>query len=343
MAVKMKFIYQLALLSLLLFGLSGCANFYLAVPVKTVLGYQTGSLPSSTKLFLVASSAASANFAQEIIDQKDVWIQLGIKEAEIACYYNIPGQAVFERDQNQFIEIGPKLSRCYQANIELLKTHLQQIAKVSPPYVYLYMTAHGNPPISQVPEKHRLTGFTKKARSEILKKNFEFLEQFNLTVDSYYEKANTPENNIPWQFRVGGCDFREPDCTSNYLLSPSSLKNMLQSLNKIPKFIVLQGCFSGGFIEDSRPNAQERTLSTLPKVTVITASRFDRASFGCNPGSRTTYFGQAFNETLQEQKTTTSPLSLNWKETFSTIKQKIVALESPQKFTPSEPQLFTSQ
>src|SRR5690606_29150835 len=75
------------------------------------------------------------------------------------------------------------------------------------------------------------------------------------------------------------------------------------ALNEFPagvrKIVILQGCHSGGFVlsPDAAP-APHETLVTVQAVTVLTAARADRTSFGCAGGDRTTFYGGALQRVL---------------------------------------------
>ena len=73
-----------------------------------------------------------------------------------------------------------------------------------------------------------------------------------------------------------------------------------------------------------------------PTTLVMTASRADRASFGCENENDWTFFGNAlFNNGL---RTTTSLL-----DAFSAAKELIAGWEAKEKFKPSEPQIYVGE
>jgi hypothetical protein len=116
---------------------------------------------------------------------------------------------------------------------------------------------------------------------------------------------------------------------------------MLSSFDAVPKFVVLQACHSGGFLEQPATDGAEKRLTQLPLVTVLTAARYDRSSFGCEPGGWTTFYGGTFNEELQ--KVAASPATIDWKQLAETVAKRVAALEKKQRVSPpSLPQFFTS-
>jgi hypothetical protein len=67
-------------------------------------------------------------------------------------------------------------------------------------------------------------------------------------------------------------------------ISPQDLRQALDDAGIRNRVIVLSACYSGGFIAPLK----------TPDSLIITASRADRASFGCGHTANATYFGQAW-------------------------------------------------
>lgn len=88
------------------------------------------------------------------------------------------------------------------------------------------------------------------------------------------------------------------------------------------KVIVVNACYSGGFIPPVRGN------DTL----VMTAARSDRSSFGCGTESDITYFGHAW---LVDALNHTD----NFVDAFHQASHEIADWEKQGKLTPSEPQI----
>ncbi len=106
-------------------------------------------------------------------------------------------------------------------------------------------------------------------------------------------------------------------------LTPIALHRMLQEAGIKWKVVVVSACYSGGYVEPLKD----------PYTLVITSSRADRTSFGCDNASEFTYFGQAyFQEAL---KKTTS-----FVEAFELARAAIAERERAEGLTPSEPQIF---
>ena len=88
------------------------------------------------------------------------------------------------------------------------------------------------------------------------------------------------------------------------------------------KVVVVNACYSGGFVPDLRG----------PGTLVLTAARSDRSSFGCGSDSDITYFGKAW---LVDALNKTD----NFVDAFQFAKNDIAGWEKEQKLTPSEPQI----
>jgi len=97
----------------------------------------------------------------------------------------------------------------------------------------------------------------------------------------------------------------------HYYIRPTELRD---ALNKLPastsKTVVLQGCHAGGFIDAKQPTYRSRTLRTVPSISILAASRFDRTSFGCGATDDSTYYGSAFLSALREQNVRVPELDL---------------------------------
>lgn len=88
------------------------------------------------------------------------------------------------------------------------------------------------------------------------------------------------------------------------------------------KVVVVNACYSGGFVPDLRG----------PGTLVLTAARGDRSSFGCGSDSDITYFGKAW---LVDGLNKTD----DFVDAFQLAKNDISGWEKDQKLTPSEPQI----
>jgi hypothetical protein len=106
-------------------------------------------------------------------------------------------------------------------------------------------------------------------------------------------------------------------------LTPIALHRMLQEAGIKWKVVVVSACYSGGYMEPLKD----------PYTMVITSSRADRTSFGCDNASEFTYFGQAyFQEALKK--------STSFVEAFEFARTAIAERERAGGLTPSEPQIY---
>lgn len=105
-------------------------------------------------------------------------------------------------------------------------------------------------------------------------------------------------------------------------IDPVWLRGALDASGIRWRVIVVSSCYSGSFIQ---------ALSS-PTTVIITASRADRASFGCSNDANMTYFGRAFfAESMREQSTLSGA--------FSQARRRVGEREALMGFEPSEPQM----
>lgn len=105
-------------------------------------------------------------------------------------------------------------------------------------------------------------------------------------------------------------------------LTPRLLRASLSELGDVWRVIIISACFSGGFIEELRD----------PRALIITSARADRSSFGCGHNGEFTYFGEEFlGRSLREED--------SFIAAFDGARERIIARETAEKRTPSEPQI----
>lgn len=227
--------------------------------------------PTNARVFLVAATADSAAFAQEVLDQVDYWKAAGLADDQIACYWSLPNFPQYLRDKKQFRSIGPLLERCYNADINLIEDHWKQAAAQHPEWMYLYVSSHG---IGDA-QAQAAAQTVKAVLKEETTKQCDAMAQAQLFFDP-----------LPPQLE----DLRFSEifaraCIGGFTQPPGLNRDRMQKLlketsGKTSKTIVLQGCHSGAVVPEKLP------LATV----VLAAARPDRSSFGCNPeGDRTVY------------------------------------------------------
>ncbi len=304
----------------------GCAvprthgRFLAAVP------HASAPLPPRAKIFLVAGGVEVANFAAEVVAQRRLWLARGYAPDEIACYWARPPASAFRRDRSQYRELAAELRGCYPASAALLRAHLQATARRAPGFVYLYVSSHGSADIlpEAVPE------------DSLLPTERDLFDQTAIQLGSGPGRGVFP-GPLALALR-GGAD---PD---DLVFSPRILRDLLLALPAATrKIVVLQACHSGGFLADASAERQADTLATVPALTAIASARFDRTSFGCDPGARMTYFGAVYHDLLTVHSPAPRVLDgqgLDWTVLFEQLRRQIAALERRVDVQASLPQLL---
>ncbi len=105
-------------------------------------------------------------------------------------------------------------------------------------------------------------------------------------------------------------------------LTPQVLRGMLNDSGIKNRVILVSACYSGGFIHDL---SDRNTL-------VMSASREDRSSHGCQQGADWTFFGKAyFDEALRHTR--------SFEKAFDEARASVAVREKQENVTPSEPQI----
>jgi len=105
-------------------------------------------------------------------------------------------------------------------------------------------------------------------------------------------------------------------------LTPQILRSMLNESGIKNRVILVSACYSGGFIRDL---SDRNTL-------VMSASREDRSSHGCQQGADWTFFGKAyFDEALRHTR--------SFEKAFDEARAIVAEREKQENVTPSEPQI----
>jgi hypothetical protein len=106
-------------------------------------------------------------------------------------------------------------------------------------------------------------------------------------------------------------------------LTPQALREALDASGIRNRVIVVSSCYSGSFVAP---------LAT-PQTMVITASRADRNSFGCENGADWTWFGQAFFDEAMR-------LHEDLEAVFADAAARVAAREQAEGRLASEPQII---
>lgn len=309
----------MARLLLLLLGalLLGCAGRQ--VPFGP---YSAAALPPRTKIFLVAGGVEVANFAAEVVAQRRLWLARGVAPDEIACYWAQPGVAEVRADRRQYRALAAELRACYPASAALLRAHLRQQAARPLPYLYLYVTSHGDADILpvHVPKDSLLPG------------EREFFDQTVIQLGAGVGRGVLP-GPLAQAMRSGA----DPH---DLVLSPTFLRALLHLFPAtMPKLVVLQACHSGGFLADARPERRSQAITDVPGLTAIASARFDRTSFGCESGADMTYFGEIYLRLLARSPAA-DPHAVAWPALFAALAAEVAARERAIDVRASLPVLF---
>ena len=108
------------------------------------------------------------------------------------------------------------------------------------------------------------------------------------------------------------------------MLSPASLDRALaRGCGNAPTVVVISGCFSGTFAQEPMARANR---------VVLTASRADRASFGCGAGKTYTVYDQCLLDSMGQGGT--------WQQAYAEVQACVTMEEQRQRVRPSQPQAW---
>ncbi|MCA9694765.1 MAG: hypothetical protein R3A51_10840 [Nannocystaceae bacterium] len=288
--------------------------------------YASRPLPDQARIFLIAGGVDVANFAEEVVRQRSYWRAAGVPDEAIACYYAKPTLAAYHEDAQQYRAITRALADCYPARAGLIRAHLALASRRDLPYLYLYISSHGRP---QLVARDVAESLDVLSAGEV-----DLLDQY------FLQMGADPGYGVDASAIVNAA--RRGEDPDDLLLTPASLGRALARFApQLPKIVVLQGCHSGGFLND-QANAAAAQMTALRNLTVIAAARHDRTSFGCDPGARMTYFGLIFLRLLLEHAGPQTPTSIPWPGLFDQLAAEVHAIELRQEVTPSEPVFFST-
>ncbi|HET9241633.1 MAG TPA: thioredoxin domain-containing protein [Oligoflexus sp.] len=261
--------------------------------------------PQAYKAMLLAGSSDNANFLQEVSWNYSWLLQKGYKEDEIGCFYAKPDLIQYGGDREQFDQLKPILETCHPVKHQEFLDSIRLSLNEKPSTFYLYVTAHGAAP---VPLKNRET-FRKSCL------------------------AHAPSLAL---------DQTPPDCVSSQGLTVDDLARAMKDGSATKKYLVLQGCYTGGFISPrDNPKTTASPLARLPGIHILTASAARQASFGCNAGAHVTFFGSAYSQAVQDDKQKFE--TMDWPRIYQDVLKEVTRLEKELqigKQNASRPQFF---
>jgi hypothetical protein len=302
----------LALVLGLLFA-SGCAHRG-ASPFPAP--YVDEPIAPEVKVMLVAGGDDVANFAAEVVEQRRMWKAAGVADEEIACYWAQPTARAWKKDRRQYKSLASAVEGCRPATAERVLADIADVGRRSPEWFYLYVTTHGVQMLA--PDA---AGWYLDADERL------FLEQHALSLDADPKLRLQHVDQILAARREGVTD-------DGLVMTPATLRRALETFPAdAEKIVVLQGCFSGGFI------APHDSLAGLSGTTVLTAASADRPSFGCGSGTRTTFWGGALNKELRKHvRPGVTPPEVDWKAVHESVSRRVTKLERSLGQKPSKPQ-----
>lgn len=298
--------------------------------------YATAPLPSQAKVFLVAGGDDVGNFAAEVVEQRALWKQAGLRDEEIACYFAKPTRRALVDDGAQLEALAPELRGCYPADPATLHAHLRQAARAAPPFLYLFVSSHGLPPLLRwkagVDDPRELPKHLDLRRGEVGR-----FDRHTIGLEAGDGPGLGQVQAILRAHRAGAP-------VESLVLTPDTLAAALAELPPTSDaIVVLQACFAGGFI--GRPHDDGPSpLTRLPRVTVLAATSPGRPSFGCSAGSSRTYWGGAFNRVLAQalERAPRLPPALPWAEIHARVRFVVETMEIIEGEDPSQPTFFTN-
>jgi len=281
--------------------------------------YETDELSPRTKVMLVAGGDDVANFAAEVAAQRRMWRAAGLQDDEIACYWAQPTERAWARDRRQYRRIAPALAHCRPATAARVLAEIGEVAEHAPPWFYLYVTTHGVQTLAS-----EGSGWYLDASER------EFLEQHALSLDADPKLRLQHVGNILAARRSGARD-------DVLVMTPATLSAALDRLpDATKKIVVLQGCFSGGFIDEGD------ALASLHNIVVLTAAAADRPSFGCGSGTVTTYWGGTLYRELRKRvRLGVTPPEVDWHAVHEAVSRRVGRKERSSGNKPSQPQFYS--
>jgi hypothetical protein len=310
------------------------------------------AISPKARIFLVAGGRDSANFAQEIVDQKKFWLAHGYSANQIECFYAIP-PATQTDDADQFLSLEEGLRDCRLAAPDIIFAAIAEIAgKYKQDFFYLYVSSHGtDPPRTQLlppqvlnnPSAAWFVSARAEAQTKLQSEAYRWFSPYRMEV----EGAGNAES---WGWTSFSSRYlhamqRPGTRAEDNLFTPKHLANALQKFPaRVKKIVVLQACHSGGFLlpQDKAPSPEE-TLVTVENITVLTAAHADRTSFGCDTSDHTTYYGGALQEVLNASRKKIP--ARDWRQVHEEVAAKVDQLETAQEIAVdrrSLPQYFSN-
>jgi hypothetical protein len=327
-------------------------NLFREPPIGRWLQPSTAPISPQARIFLVAGARDIANFAQEVVDQRALWLSRGYTPEQIECFFTPPPPEQTD-DTWQFLTLVEALEPCHLASPPEVLSALKQVAKdYRAKDFFLYITSHGTPPIINLSEQvvrsidprgAFLQQAISEARADRNSDAYQWVAPFQVSM----EGIRMDEESWGWASyfaRLYQSRITSDMVPRDHMFTPALLAEAMQAFPaKVHKVVVIQACYSGGFILPAKeaPGPDE-TLRNVKKLTAITAARADRTSFGCDSSGDTTLFGRSFHKVLEAHPGKTVP-QLDWRKLHKEVAQEVEQLEQEAGIPShqrSEPQFF---
>lgn len=292
--------------------------------LATTGGYRfsIGKGSPKARVFLVAGTQWFSDHAKEIVEQKKFWLQNGYTEEQISCYY-FPPTPEDKETYKEFSSLHDELRSCYLADPNILLNHIREVAASNPESVYIYISSTGRKPMQQSSFKYKTSADKTKMEQILALKKW--------SEPYYLEMVGFFNNNTYWSYsgvhKAIVFGPTKPEAADQYILTPRGLKAALATLPaSTKKTVVLQGCYTEGFILPAKKVGAENTLAGLANISVITSSDADTNNLKCLDGYPTENFGESYamalkkySEMLPRRQDALS--SMNWKKVYEFSEQ----------------------
>ncbi len=257
--------------------------------------YNRGNVSPSTRIFLVAGSAADGTDLEHLVLERDYWLVQGYSEDQIACYFVKPYKADYEENRARFDALAARTEGFYLAAPHVLFKHLRELSAHDPRSVYLHVTAEGKEPLRGSGEKAALAS-----------RYPDFADSYRLVL------RGGPSGHMNERMRL---EALRDGIDAHYLLFTD--KFLGEALSMLPdsceKFVVLAGDHADGFV--TSPDGKGGALRSVPAITVLASSRHDRKTW--RPANGRGGFGGIYLDALAVRTGTVEARS--WNELASAV------------------------